>query len=299
MDDASQTSRTAAPLKETAARTRATLLDVLRWLLAPLRCLYIYRSAIRRFAIKEIETRYRNTYLGLFWFLITPILYLATFTLVFGYIMPGRAAAWGGLGEGVLPFVLGVFCGLMVFWMYAGVATQAAALIPQNRHLVSEIVFPTEMLAWVVTTTALHGLSIHLLFFLVLHVVAYQTLPWLVVALPVVLLPAVFLATGVAWILAAVGAVVRDVGELVQVCVTGLLFVSAVFYPIDVIPEAYRELFLLNPVARTIQDVRLLLFDGRLPDPLTYLVFLLLSYGVMLLGYRTFKRWQPKFSEHV
>jgi lipopolysaccharide transport system permease protein len=268
-------------------------------LLAPVWCLYAYRHAIRRFAITEIHEKYRSTFLGIFWFLLTPLLYLAAFWLVFGYIIPGREVPWPGLGEGNVAFLSALYSGLIVFWFFSGIIGPATNIIPKNSHLVREIVFPTEMLPWVSTVTASIEMGVHLLLLLLLYVLQFGAIPWTAVAVPLVMLPLAMMLTGFAWMLAAFGARVKDVGQLVQVGVTAMLFLSAVFFPAEQVPEEFRWLFLFNPVARTISDLRNLVFSGTFPDPAGLLVYLLLAYLTMIVGYRIFKRHQPKFPEYL
>jgi len=271
-----------------------------RAVLMPVWILYSHWRLIRQFSRREISEKYRQTFLGLFWFVLTPLLYLTAFSLVFGYILPGRRQTWAHLqGTSELDFVVAIFSGLIVYWLFSETVVQSTNLMPRHRNLVTELKFPTEMLMWSSMFTSLFGFFVHLIFFVVLYILWIGPLPWTMLLLPVVLLPLVVMLMGLGWILAAFSALVRDISQLAAVGVTAMLFVSGVFFPATIVPAQYREIFLLNPVARSIDDVRALLFDQSLPVWHELGVYMLVSALVMLLGYRIFKRLQPRFAEHL
>ena len=281
-------------------RERGLLFRALRALFMPLWILYVYRRLIRQFARREISEKYRQTFLGLFWFVLTPLLYLAAFSMVFGYILPGRRETWAHLqGASEFDFVVAIFSGLIIYWLFSEMVVQSTNLMPRHRNLVTELKFPTEILVWSSILTVLFSFFVHLMFFVVLYIFWIGPLPWAILLLPVVLLPLLVLLMGLGWILAAFSALVRDITQLAAVGVTAMLFVSGVFFPATIVPVHYREIFLLNPVARTIDDARALLFEQSLPVWHEWGVYMLVSGLVMLLGYRIFKRLQPRFAEHL
>jgi lipopolysaccharide transport system permease protein len=271
-----------------------------RAVLMPVWILYTHWRLIRQFSRREISEKYRQTFLGLFWFVLTPLLYLTAFSLVFGYILPGRRETWAHLqGTSELDFVVAIFSGLIVYWLFNETVVQSTNLMPRHRNLVTELKFPTEILMWSSIFTSLFGFFVHLIFFVVLYVLWIGPLPWTMLLLPIVLLPLLVMLMGLGWILAAFSALVRDISQLAAVGVTAMLFVSGVFFPATIVPGQYRELFLLNPVARSIDDVRALLFEQSLPVWHELGVYMLISSLVMLLGFRIFKRLQPRFAEHL
>ncbi len=271
-----------------------------RAVLMPVWILFAHWRLIRQFARREISEKYRQTFLGLFWFVLTPLLYLAAFSMVFGYILPGRRETWAHLqGVSEFDFVVAIFSGLIIYWLFSEMVVQSTNLLPRHRNLVTELKFPTEILVWANILTVLFSFFVHLIFFVVLYIFWVGPLPWTILLLPLVLLPLLVLLMGLGWILAAFSALVRDISQLAAVGVTALLFVSGVFFPATIVPEHYRDFFLLNPVARTIDDARALLFDKSLPAWHEMAIYMLVSGLVMLLGYRVFKRLQPRFAEHL
>lgn len=284
-------------IPESLRQTRAWAL--LRALLMPFYVLYIYRGLIRQFTMRNLNERYRQTILGLLWFVLTPILYLAAFSFVFGYVLPGREATWEHLTGDELGFVVAIFSGLLIFWFFSETTVQSTNLIPGNKNLVKQVRFPTEVLVWSTLFTALFGLMVHLVFFAGLYLWWIGPLPWTVLLVPLAILPLALLLLGLGWLLAAISAPVRDISQLVAVWVTAMLFLSGVFYPAARVPEAFRDYFLLNPVARTIEDFRRLVFERQMLVWEHWAIYLLVAALFMLIGYHVFKRIQPRFAEYL
>lgn len=284
-------------IPESLRQTRAWAL--LRALLMPFYVLYIYRGLIRQFTMRNLNERYRQTILGLLWFVLTPMLYLAAFSFVFGYVLPGREATWEHLTGDGLGFVVAIFSGLLIFWFFSETTVQSTNLIPGNKNLVKQVRFPTEVLVWSTLFTAFFGLMVHLVFFAGLYLWWIGPLPWTVLLVPLAILPLALLLLGLGWLLAAISAPVRDISQLVSVWVTAMLFLSGVFYPAARVPEAYRDYFLLNPVARTIEDFRRLVFEGQMLVWEQWAIYMLMAALFMLIGYHVFKRIQPRFAEYL
>lgn len=243
--------------------------------LAPLR----HAGLIRQFTVREIETRYRQSWLGMFWAVLTPLLMLGVYTLVFRHVFKVR---WVGAEESNLAFALRLFAALAVFNFFAECVTRAPRLILDQPHLVKKVVFPVEILPWVSMLTALVHLGIAAIVLACFSVWSNGSLPLSVVALPLVWLPLVPLCVGLGWILAAIGTFVRDVGQVIGLAMSLLLFLSPVFFPVEALPSAVRGWMFLNPLALTMTQTREVLLAGQWPD---WQALALQLVGCMLLAW--------------
>lgn len=216
-------------------------------------------------ARRDITARYRGSMVGMAWTLIGPLAMVAIYALVFQGVFqarwPGAAAAASGGGAG---FALRLFAGLILFSAFAECATRATRLMQDNSNLVKRVVFPLELLCVaLVMQVAVHA-GVQVLLLLVLQALfggglGPQVL-WLAVVLPwtLVLLMAVSLG------LAALGCYLRDLQHLVPLAMSGLLFLSPVFYPLDAAPEALRVLLAINPLSAPIEAFRAACFGDAL-----------------------------------
>ena len=238
--------------------------------------------------------RYRGSLLGIAWAVGNPLLMLAVYTLVFGYIFRAR---WGEGVDTAGEYALVLFCGLTVFGIFSEVVSRAPSLILANPNYVKKVVFPVDCLPWVLIGAALFHAAASLSVLLIAQLLIRGVLPWTVLWLPVVLLPLVLLAVGAAWLLASLGVYLRDVGHLVNALVTVLLFLSPVFYPAASLPAPLHRVLLLNPLTAVLESARAVLLWGQSPDWPLLVPCLLVGALAAWLGWLWFDRTRSGFAD--
>jgi lipopolysaccharide transport system permease protein len=255
------------------------------------------RELIRQFTLREVQQRYRGSYLGILWALITPLLTLAVYTFVFSVIFKAR---WGGSeSEGFMGFALTLFSGLIAFNVFSECATRAPTLIVSNPNYVQKVVFPLEILPVSVMGSALIHSLIGLGIVLAGLLISSGELHWTLLYLPLVYLPLVAFTLGVSWFLASLGVFVRDVRNFVGVIVQILFFLTAIFYPLSAVPEAVRLLFRLNPLATIVDNFRRVVVWGLPPDWPWLGGVTLVSGLVMMGGYMWFMKIKRAFADVI
>lgn len=256
--------------------------------------LWRHRRLVWQLARREVLGRYRGSLFGIAWAIGNPLLMLAVYTLVFGYIF---RAGWGTGVDTTGEYALVLFCGLTVFGIFAEVISRAPALILANPNYVKKVVFPIDCLPWVLVGAALFHAAASLAVLLLANLLLRGVLPWTVLLLPLVLLPLVLLAVGAAWFLAALGVYVRDVGHVVNALVTVLLFLSPVFYPASNLPLPLRRLLMLNPLTAVLESARGVLLWGQPPDWGLLLPCTAAAAAVAWLGWLWFDRTRSGFAD--
>ena len=191
---------------------------------APWRHLSIWKQFVRR----EVLGRYRGSVLGISWAVFTPMLMLMVYTFVFVGIFKAR---WPGAEEaGGVAYALRIFAGLMVFNFFSEVVGRAPMLVLEQPNLVKKVVFPLELLAYVSLGSAVFHLGLSAAILLLGTAVFGNGLTLNTLLLPIILLPMVPLLLGLSWLLSALGVYVRDIGPVIGLSVSFLIFLSPVFY---------------------------------------------------------------------
>ena len=266
----------------TATTERGAVRTALRW-----------RQLILQLARREVEGRYRGSLLGLAWAIAQPLLYLAVFTFVFGIVFEAR---WGVATGPRAPFGLMLFAGLIVYWLFSETVGRAPGLVLAHASLVKRVLFPVEVLPMAAVLAAFFHTALALAVWLVGHLIFVGLPPWTVILAPIVLAPTALMALAVAYVVAGVGVYARDIGQLVTVGLTVLMFLSPIFYPLDAVPADFRALFFLNPLTAAVEETRGVLLDGRLPG-LPTLVGLVAGAVAVLLGFALFRRLRRGFAD--
>ena len=242
---------------------------------------------------REVAARYRGSVLGFLWSFLIPALMLAVYTFVFSVAFQPR---WPGAITSRMEFALILFSGIVVFTSFIEPINRAPTLIVSQPNYVKKIVFPLEILPCVALGAALFNALVGFGILILAAALLRGALPWTAALVPLALLPLVPLCLGLSWLLAALGVFLRDISPLVTVLSQVLMFVTPIFYPLAAIPQPYRRIVALNPLALTVEQVRALLFYGRGPDWASFAVCLGVGLAVGWLGLTFFQRTRSGFA---
>ncbi|MCG7600471.1 ABC transporter permease [Halomonas sp. McH1-25] len=229
------------------------------------------------------------------WSFVHPLVMLIIYTFVFSVVFKAR---WNiGEDEPRALFALVLFVGLMLHGLIAEILNRSPAAIINNVNYVKKIVFPLELLPVVILGGALFHLAIS--FGVLILVIALLGMPLhsSIFLFPVVLLPMLPLILGIGWGLAALGVFVRDIGQLMGIVTTMLLFLSPIFFPIEALPGPYQVVLRLNPLTLIIEQARGVLLWGEMPDWPWLALYMVLSLGVCWLGFAAFQKLRKGFAD--
>src|SRR3954468_20545759 len=212
--------------------------------------LWRHRELIAQFTHRNIELRHRGSRLGAFWALLNPLSMLALYFMVFGLFFKQTFQVVPG--ETRYDFSLAMFLGLALFHVFAETLALAPSVITANPNFVKKVVFPLEVLPVAAIGSSAFHLGVSLILVLVGSAFGSTIHPSLhMLWLPVLVVPLLLVALGVAWILAAVGVFLRDISQIVAFVSTALLFATAVTMPPETIPAEYHFLH-YNPLFQII-----------------------------------------------
>lgn len=267
---------------------------------APWRALAGHWGLFFQMLRQEILVSYARSVLGLYWIVLLPVFYVAVFIGVRFVALDKAGHQWiqeQSAPQTTLWSAFALTMGLLVFWLASEILTRGPNGVRKHATLATEVKFPLEVLPWVLVG---HSVFNFLIRFLLL-VVAYLVLagwPHAGFALmPAMVLPLLTLMVGVAYVFAAVGVFLSDLEYVIQILMTALLLLSGVIFPLAMVPEPFRSILYLNPIAFTIEQVRLVGLDGRSPDWFGLGVLLVVGMIVSGLGYWFFVRTRPRFSD--
>jgi len=245
---------------------------------------------LSRLTRQRIAARYSGSLLGISWAFLLPLLMVGLLALVFGKVLAvrwqvGAIEAYGAV----------LFSGLVIHLFVAECMSQAPSLILSHAHYVKSTTFPLQILPWAMVLDAgfhlLAGIVMLLGVALWFGFSLQPSLLWL----PVVLLPLLPLGLGLGWLLGALSAYFRDLGQLTNLAATGMLLLSPVLYPLDRVPESVRGFYALNPLTLPVENLRAILFYGVVPAAADLLLPIVASTVFAVLGWFVFRRLRPGF----
>lgn len=257
-------------------------------------CLVKYRAIVWQLTRQEVVGRYKGSVLGLAWSFFNPLIMLAIYTVVFSTIFQAK---WSGGSESKTEFALVLFIGMIMHGVIAEALGKAPTLIIGNESYVKKIVFPLQVLPWVMMGATMFHALVSLTVWVLFYVLVNLTLNWTIIFLPLILFPLVLFALGTSWLFSSLGVYLRDIRQMTNVIVTMLQFLSPVFYSVTRIPEPYRFFMYLNPMTFIIEESRAVMVWGELPDFKGLLVLYIASLTFAWLGFSWFQKTKKGFAD--
>jgi lipopolysaccharide transport system permease protein len=257
------------------------------------------RALVIMLAVRDALGRYRGSALGILWSFFHPLLMLTVYTFVFGGVFKARWAGKGGAAveQTTAQYAVVLFAGLVIFTLFAECLNRAPSLILANTNYVKKVAFPLEILPWVNLGAALFHFAVSLCVWLMFYAVLFGVPPVTALLLPVVLIPLVITIMGLSWLLAAAGVYLRDVGQVVGVATSALIFMSPIFYPLTALPENLRPILYLNPLTLAVEQTRDVLIWGTMPDWTQFGIYLACAIVIALGGFAFFQKTRKGFAD--
>jgi lipopolysaccharide transport system permease protein len=260
----------------------------LSWSQSKRKFLHLY-DLLSELIVRDIKLRYKRSVLGIAWSLLNPLVQLLVFNFIFSYILPLN----------VPNYTLFLFVGLLAWNWFQSSLLSATLVIVDNRELVRKPGFKSMILPLVVVSTNLIHYLLALPILMIFIYVNGINLTMALLALPLVLAIQFVFTLSLAYILSAVHVTFRDTHYLLGIALLLGFYLSPVFYPFSSVPEQYRVIYQLNPLAILIYSCRTILINGEMPrgDLLVYLG--LASIFLLWLGLTIFNNRSYRFVEEL
>ncbi len=255
------------------------------------------RELLWNLTLRELRGRYKRSVLGWLWSLLNPLSSMLVFTLVFGVILAVTPPK--GDPSGLKVYALYLLAALLPWNFFAGSVASSMGVLVGNAGLIKKVWFPREILIGANVAALAFTFAIELGLLLVALVVAgNMVLPWIPVLVALTVLLALF-STGLGLAFAAVNVYFRDLSHLWGIAAQLWFYATPVIYPITLVPERWRWVYRLNPMAEFAVAYRSVLYDLRFPPLTTVLTLVGVSVAALLFGAFVFDRLSPRFAEEL
>jgi len=259
--------------------------------------LWRYRELFYILSWRDIKVRYKQTVIGVLWSVLRPLLTMMIFTFVFEQVAKFKAPAG-------IEYSLLVFAGLLPWQFFSTGLSESSNSLIGNERLISKVYFPRMIIPASSVITTLVDFLISLLLMFVLMAL-YREAPSInLLLLPLFIIMAFFASFGVGLWLTSLNVKFRDFKHVVPFLVQIGLYISPVAFASskasEIIPEKFRLLYYLNPMAGIIDGFRWCFFGDKMP---LYWNGMFLSLGVIIfflfIGIRTFRRMEKSFADLI
>lgn len=260
------------------------------WKPLNLREFWQYRELLYFLVWRDVKIRYKQTFLGVAWAIIQPVLATVIFTIFFGKI--------AGVPSDGIPYALFAFTGFLVWTFFANAVTMSGNSLVGSSHLITKVYFPrliipiAAVLAGLVDLFIAFGILVLMMFWYGVALTAN-----LFMLLPIVLLT-ILITSAVGILMSALNVKYRDIRFALPFLVQIWMFASPIIYPTSMIPEKWRFLMALNPMTGIIEGFRSALL-GREFDWFLLGISALIGVIIFAVAVVLFRRMEKEFADII
>jgi ABC-type polysaccharide/polyol phosphate export permease len=249
-----------------------------------------YRELLRGLIVRNLKVKYQRSLLGFVWTLVNPLLTVLILVVVFSHVVRIQVPDYWAF----------LLSGYFVWNFMLQTLNTGTWIFAEHSRLTRSVAFPSEILVFSAAGSRLiefvAEVSLILLALIVLH---HHGVPETYVLVPVLILLQVVLAIGLALPIATLSVFYHDVYHALPIALTSLFYLSPVFYPASMVPEAARMLYFLNPVAGLLTLYQEVVYAGHWPSGALLAGTSVQAALVYAFGYAVFHRYASVFAEVV
>jgi lipopolysaccharide transport system permease protein len=209
---------------------------------------FAQRELLYFFIWRDLKVRYKQTVLGAAWVILQPLLMALVFAIFMG--MLARVPSDG------LPYAVFAYAGLLPWVFFSNSVSSCSQCLTINNHLLTKVYFPRILLPLVVIGVRLVDFFIAFSVLILLMLYYRLQISWGILVFPLLVAQVALLSLGIGMWTAALNTRYRDVGVVLPVLLQLWMFLSPVVYPSSLVPEGWRVLYYLNPMAGIIEGMR-------------------------------------------
>lgn len=234
---------------------------------------------------KNFSAKYKDSVIGILWSVLQPLLMMVVLTIIFSTLFHGM----------IENYPVYLLSGRCIFDFFKGSVNLTMGAIKNNKNILKKTAAPkyifilggviSEFINFIITLIILIGVMI------VTKSPFYFTTMILSI-IPVISL--VLTVTGLGLALSIICAHYTDIQHLWSIITMIIMYASAIFYPMNIIPSPYHEYLLLNPLFWIIDQFRSFFIYGTIPDFLNIVNSILISTIILIIGIIIFKKYEKK-----
>jgi lipopolysaccharide transport system permease protein len=250
-----------------------------------------HRDLLLAWTIRTIRARYQQSILGALWAVFQPAATVAIFTIVFSYFVR--------VDTGGIPYVVFSFTAMVPWTLFSTSVNDMVESIVTNMNLVGKIYFPREILVFAAMLARLLDFIIAFSFLIILMIafrIPVFQISWLLL-FPILVIQ-LLLALGLGLLGGALNVFYRDIRHFVALGLQLWLYATPIIYPVTLVPDQFRGLYFLNPMAGAIEGYRAILFGGMMPGDYLW-ISTIVAIVLFIFGFWFFKRVEYRFADVI
>lgn len=245
----------------------------------------LYKDLLKELVRRDVKTKYRRSVLGILWSVLNPLGMMIIMSIVFSHVFRAN----------IENFPVYLMCGQLIFNFFNEASTIAMSAILGNASLIKKVYVPKYLFPVSKVCSCFVNLVTSFIALVIVIIATGTKLSWTVVLVVLPVLYVFLFSLGMGLILSALVVTFRDLQHLYGVLITAWLYLTPIFYPIDMLPDWVKHIVYMNPIANIIEMFRDVVMYGIVPSTMLQIKCLGACAIVMIVGLWIFYKQQDTF----
>jgi len=250
------------------------------------------KGLVYQIFLRELKSKFKGSFIGVFWFLLIPVFTFVAYYFVFGVVFKSK---WGG-NEGLQTFSMNLYSGMIVYFIFSEVVSRSSTIISDNLNFVKKVSFPLSILPYSIYLQSLVFFVLGFFVFITVGVFLNDIAYFSIINFIAFLVFFTFFLLGLSYYLSALSVYIKDIVHLVPFFSMLMLFLSPIFYSVNMVPAGFSIFLSVNPLTIFVSS-----FRGVFNENFSYESHILLGYFFSLVlfytGFLFFHKVKKGFSD--
>ena len=251
--------------------------------------LYNYRELLKTSVKKEVRSKYKNSFLGVLWSFLNPLLQIAVYALIFSLILSNQQPH----------YAVFLCCGLIPWTFFSSAINKAAFTFIENGNIIKKVYFPREIIPISVVTGETVNFLISTIIIFGFVIFSGMGISKYIIFYPLILIAQYLVILGIAFIISSICVYLRDLQHFIGIALQLLFYAAPIVYSPSSIPDNYQWILKYNPMTYIINAYRDIFYNQTMIDIKHILIVLLIGIIGCIVGYFIFSKLQKGFAEQL
>ena len=251
--------------------------------------LYNYRELLKTSVKKEVRSKYKNSFLGVVWSFLNPLLQIMVYAIIFSLILKNKQEN----------YAIFLCCGIIPWAFFSIAINKSAFIIIENGNIIKKVYFPREIIPISVVTAETINFLISTIIILGFVIVGRIGITKYILFYPIVLATQYLLVLAISFIVSSICVYFRDLQHFIGIILQLLFYAAPIVYSQDIIPTEYQWILKYNPMTYIINAYRDIFYYQKNIEIIPIIMLIFIGIVGCFVGYKFFNKLQKGFAEQL
>lgn len=251
--------------------------------------LYNYRELLKTSVKKEVRSKYKNSFLGVVWSFLNPLLQIVVYAIIFSLILKNKQEN----------YAIFLCCGIIPWTFFSIAINRSAFIMIENGNIIKKVYFPREIIPISVVLAETINFLISTLIILGFVIIGGIGITKYLLFYPIILIAQYLVIISIAFVVSSICVYFRDLQHFIGIILQLLFYATPIVYSQDSIPGEYQWILKINPMTYIINAYRDIFYYQKAFDILPLIILLFIGIVTSYVGYKIFYKLQKGFAEQL